>query len=216
MEERQFLGHVVSNRGIKSNPAKVQALTSLKRTKTIKEVQSLNGKLTALNRLLSKSAEKSLPFFKMLKGCLEKKDFTWKREADKAFEEMKRYIEKLPTLIAPRAARWAIELREHEIEFKPRNAIKAQILANFLVETQEEDDEAAFQSQEDKGKNTGWKLYTNRASSSDGSGASLMIVRPKGMKFTYSLKFEFIATNNEAEYEAIIACLRISKEMKME
>nr|GEZ48966.1 reverse transcriptase domain-containing protein [Tanacetum cinerariifolium] len=57
----------------------------------------------ALNRFLSKSAEKSLPFFKTLKGCLEKKDFPWIKEADKDFEEMKKYIEKLPTLVAPKA-----------------------------------------------------------------------------------------------------------------
>ncbi|GJT83253.1 reverse transcriptase domain-containing protein [Tanacetum coccineum] len=74
MEEGQFLGHIVSKQGIKANPTKIQELTSLNPPKTIKEVQSLNGKLAALNRFLSKSAEKSLPFFKTLKGCLEKKD----------------------------------------------------------------------------------------------------------------------------------------------
>nr|GEU38962.1 reverse transcriptase domain-containing protein [Tanacetum cinerariifolium] len=99
------VGHVVSKRGIKANPTNIQALTSLKGPKTIKEVQSLNGKLTTLNRLLSKRAKKSLSFFKKLKGCLEKKDFTWTREADKAFEEMKMYIEKLPTLMAPKAGK---------------------------------------------------------------------------------------------------------------
>nr|GEX98159.1 reverse transcriptase domain-containing protein [Tanacetum cinerariifolium] len=66
-------------------------------------VQSLNGKLAALNRFLSKSTEKTLPFFKTLKGYMKKKDFTWTREAEKAFEEIKKYIEKLPTLMAPRA-----------------------------------------------------------------------------------------------------------------
>ncbi|GJU77874.1 reverse transcriptase domain-containing protein [Tanacetum coccineum] len=52
--------------------------------------KSLNDKLAALNSFLSKSVEKSLPFFKRLKGCLEKKDFTWTREVNKAFEDMKR------------------------------------------------------------------------------------------------------------------------------
>ncbi|GJY21743.1 reverse transcriptase domain-containing protein [Tanacetum coccineum] len=201
MEEGQFLGHIVSKQGIKANPTKVQALTSLKRPKTIKEVQSLNGKLAALNRFLAKSAEKSLPFFETLKGCLEKKDFMWTREADRAFEDMKR---------------WAIELGEHEIEYKPRNAIKAQVLADFLVETQEKDKETDFQDQEDKKLNIGWGLYTDGASSDDSSGAGLMIVNLEGMEFTYALKFEFTATNNEAEYEAVIAGLRIAKEMKIE
>ncbi|GKC30030.1 hypothetical protein Tco_1037324 [Tanacetum coccineum] len=96
-------GHTTSKQGIKANSAKNQALTSLKRPKTIKEVQSLNSKLADLDRFLSKIAEKCIPFFEMLKGCLEKKDFTWTREADKAFEEMKSYIEKIPTLVVPKA-----------------------------------------------------------------------------------------------------------------
>ncbi|GJW36474.1 reverse transcriptase domain-containing protein [Tanacetum coccineum] len=230
MEEGQFLWHVVSKQGIKAKPTKVQALTSLKRPKTIKEVQSLNEKLAALNRFLSKSVEKSLPFFKTLKGCLDKKDFTWTREVDKAFEEMKRYIEKLPTLVAPKAgenlivylaaskeevARWAIELGEHEIEFKLRNAIKAQILADFLAETKEEDEETDFKEKQQTKQTTRWKLYTDGASSGDGSEAGLIIVSPEGTEFTYALKFEFTTTNNEAEYEAVIARLCIAREMKI-
>nr|GEY92593.1 reverse transcriptase domain-containing protein [Tanacetum cinerariifolium] len=47
----------------------------------------------------------------------------------------------------------------------------------------------------------------------DGSGAGLIITNPEGMKFTYALRFRFDATNNEAEYEALIAGLRIAKQM---
>ncbi|GJR76734.1 hypothetical protein Tco_0089099 [Tanacetum coccineum] len=54
-----------------------------------------------------------------------------------------------------RMAKWAIELGEHKIEYKQMNAIKAQVLADFLAETQEEDEEIDFQSHEEKGKNTG-------------------------------------------------------------
>ncbi|GKF78462.1 hypothetical protein Tco_0234030, partial [Tanacetum coccineum] len=59
------------------------------------------------------------------------------------------------------------------------NAIKAQVLADFLAETQEEDEETNFQSHDEKGKNTGWMLYTNGASSDNGSGGGLMIVSQK-------------------------------------
>ncbi|GJU51378.1 putative ribonuclease H-like domain-containing protein [Tanacetum coccineum] len=69
-------------------------------------------------------------------------------------------------------ARWAIELGEHDIEYKPRNTIKAQGLTNFLAETQEEDEETDFQSQEEKGKNARWRLYTDGASGDDGLGLS--------------------------------------------
>ncbi|KAD6454323.1 hypothetical protein E3N88_09029 [Mikania micrantha] len=66
-----------------------------------REVQSLNGKLGALHRFLSKLAEKSLPFFKTLKGCAKK--FEWTDDAEQAFQHMKAYIAELPPLTAPRA-----------------------------------------------------------------------------------------------------------------
>ncbi|GJT80505.1 hypothetical protein Tco_1054847 [Tanacetum coccineum] len=56
-----------------------------------------------------------------------------------------------------RIAKWAIKLGESEIEFKPKNPIKAQFLADFLVETQEEDEETDFLSQEEKKKRYGLK-----------------------------------------------------------
>ncbi|GJU26262.1 reverse transcriptase domain-containing protein [Tanacetum coccineum] len=61
-----------------------------------------------------------------------------------------------------------------------------------------------------------WKLFTDGASSSNGSGAGLMLVNPEGKEYTYTLRFEFETTNNEAEYEALLAGLRIVKEMKIQ
>ncbi|GJR25043.1 reverse transcriptase domain-containing protein [Tanacetum coccineum] len=52
-------------------------------------------------------------------------------------------------------------------------------------------------------------------SSSDGSGADLMLVSPEGKEYTYALRFEFETTNNEAEYEALLADLRIVEEMEI-
>ncbi|GJR49178.1 reverse transcriptase domain-containing protein [Tanacetum coccineum] len=56
-------------------------------------------------------------------------------------------------------------------------------------------------------------MNTNGSSCADGSGAGLILKNPEGAKFTYALRFRFEATNNEAEYEALIAGLRIAKEM---
>nr|GEZ19731.1 hypothetical protein [Tanacetum cinerariifolium] len=60
-----------------------------------------------------------------------------------------------------------------------------------------------------------WKLYTNGASSSDGKGAGLMLIDPAGKEYTYALRFEFETTNNEAEYDALLAGLRIAQEMEI-
>ncbi|GJS67310.1 reverse transcriptase domain-containing protein [Tanacetum coccineum] len=50
-----------------------------------------------------------------------------------------------------------------------------------------------------------WILFTDGSSCVDGSGAGLILTNPEGMEFTYALRFEFTATNNEAEYEALLA-----------
>ncbi|XP_071714170.1 uncharacterized mitochondrial protein AtMg00860-like [Rutidosis leptorrhynchoides] len=100
-EEGNFLVHIVTQRGIKVNPKKIEAIEKMPSSKTKKQIQSLNGKLAALTRFLSKAAERSLPFFHTLKDCAKKLDFKWTDEAEKAFQEMKALLKDLPTLIAP-------------------------------------------------------------------------------------------------------------------
>nr|GEZ67599.1 reverse transcriptase domain-containing protein [Tanacetum cinerariifolium] len=60
-----------------------------------------------------------------------------------------------------------------------------------------------------------WKLYTDGVSSSDGSSTGLMLIDPEGKEYTYALCFEFKTTNNEAEYEALLAGLRIAQEIEI-
>ena len=63
--------------------------------RTIKEVQSLNGKIVALNKFVSKATDKCLPFFRTLR-----KSFKWTNECQKAFEELKKYLSS-PPLLSP-------------------------------------------------------------------------------------------------------------------
>ncbi|GJS68633.1 reverse transcriptase domain-containing protein [Tanacetum coccineum] len=58
-----------------------------------------------------------------------------------------------------------------------------------------------------------WILFTDGSSCADGSSVGLILTSPEGMEFTYALRFEFEATNNKAEYEALIAGLRIAEQM---
>nr|XP_043615167.1 uncharacterized protein LOC122587140 [Erigeron canadensis] len=64
-------------------------------------------------------------------------------------------------------------------------------------------------------KNDTWKLYTDGAASSNGCGAGLMLISPEEKEFTYALRFEFKVTNNEAKYEALLAVLRIARDMRI-
>ncbi|GKC47924.1 reverse transcriptase domain-containing protein [Tanacetum coccineum] len=101
MREGTFLGYKVDVDGLRVCPDKVEAVLNLPSPRCLKDVQKLNGKLASLNRFLSKSAEKSLPFFKTLKKCTKKSDFQWTAEAEISFKQMKQSIVELPMLAAP-------------------------------------------------------------------------------------------------------------------
>nr|GEU98462.1 hypothetical protein [Tanacetum cinerariifolium] len=80
----------------------VEAVLILPSPKCLKDVQRLNGELASLNRFLSKSAEKSLSFFKTLKKYTKKSYFQWTMEAEMAFKQMKKLIAELPMLTVPK------------------------------------------------------------------------------------------------------------------
>ena len=80
VSSRKFIKFMVSHRGIEVNPDKIQAILEMKPLRNIKEVQSLTGRVTALNRFVSKATDKCLPFFKVLK-----KAFEWADDCQKTF-----------------------------------------------------------------------------------------------------------------------------------
>lgn len=91
----KFLGYMVNERGIEANPEKIEVLANMKALDYIKCIQQLNGRIIALSKFIAKSAEKSLPFFKVLRGS---KKFSWNEECDKAFSKQKEYLGNPPLL----------------------------------------------------------------------------------------------------------------------
>ena len=89
----KFLKFMVSHREIKANPEKIKAILNMKPPQSIKEVQSLIGRVTALNKFVSKVTDKCLSFFKVLK-----KAFEWTNECQKAFQDLKTYLATTPLL----------------------------------------------------------------------------------------------------------------------
>ena len=76
----KFLGFMVSQRGIEANLKKVRAILEMSSLKTVKEMQSLTGRIASLNRFVLKATEKCLPFVKTLKRA-----FVWMKEREIAF-----------------------------------------------------------------------------------------------------------------------------------
>ena len=90
VSSRKFLGFMVSQREIEENPEKVKAILKMSSLKTIKEVQSLMGRVATFNRFVSKVTDKCLPFFKALKQA-----FVWTDGCEAAFHELKSYLSNL-------------------------------------------------------------------------------------------------------------------------
>nr|GEX52800.1 reverse transcriptase domain-containing protein [Tanacetum cinerariifolium] len=190
VEEGSFLGHLITKQGIKANPSKVKEITDLKPPRTLKEIQILNGKLAALNRFFSKGADNSLLLFKALKSCTDKKTIQWTAEREKktSFDLLRKED----------VTRGIVKLsRVGEAHISPRSRFKE-------TSKKKKDIDQKSKAANKEEKLTGmWKLYNDEASSFEGK------------EYTYALRFEFETTNNEAEYEALLASLRIAEEMEI-
>ncbi|GJV85902.1 reverse transcriptase domain-containing protein [Tanacetum coccineum] len=114
--------------------------------------------------------------------------------------------------ISRRMLKWKFELEGYDIQYRLRTAIKGQILADFIVERPEEESPDELMAEPEVLPEP-WTLFTDGSSCVDGSGAGLILTNPEGAEFTYAMRFRFEATNNEAEYEALIAGLRIAEKM---
>ncbi|GJW57779.1 reverse transcriptase domain-containing protein [Tanacetum coccineum] len=139
-----------------------------------------------------------------------------------------------------RLAKWGIELEAYGIRYAPRSMIKGQVLIDFLADTIAEDSSAQIKASglndalvEGKSREEQeapeaktyenlrtetdiWKLYTDGSSNEHGSGACLILIDPEGADYSYALLLNFANSNNDAEYEALLAGLRITAKIKVE
>ncbi|KAG7585621.1 Retrotransposon gag domain [Arabidopsis thaliana x Arabidopsis arenosa] len=287
----EFLGYIVTERGIEANPNQINAFLTMPSPRNIKEVQRLIGRIAALNHFISKSTDKCLPFYQILKG---NKKFRWDDQCEAAFGQLKTYLTTPPILSKPesdeklylyisvsnhsvsgvlvredrgeqkpifyisksltspetrytmmeklalavvisarklrpyfqshpievltshplrlilhgpsqsgRLAKWAIELSEYDIEYKSRTSAKAQFLADFLTELPLND--GIFVETDST-----WKLHADGSSSKQGSGIGIRLETPTKEIIEQSFRLMFPASNNEAEYEALLAGLRLA------
>ncbi|XP_056854530.1 uncharacterized protein LOC130503980 [Raphanus sativus] len=292
----EFLGYIVTQRGIEANPKQISAVLNLPSPRNCREVQRLTGRIAALNRFISRSTDKCLPFYDLLRG---NKKFIWDDKCEDAFVQLKQYLMTPPVLAKPdvgdvlslyiavssaavssvlikedrgeqrpifytsrrmtgpetryptldklalavvdsarklrpyfqshsievltdqplrtvlqnpnragRLTKWAIELSELDITYKCRTAAKSQVLADFLVELTPD------LAQDLDVPSPNWILHVDGSSTSKGSGAGVQLQSPTGELIRQSFSFGFPASNNEAEYESLIAGLRLAQAVK--
>jgi ribonuclease HI len=106
-----------------------------------------------------------------------------------------------------RVAKWAIELAAHTIHYKPRMTIKSQIIADFFADWGEHQYlPLALDS-------THWCMNFDGSKMLEGLGAAVVLTSPKGDKPQYVLQMHLRASNNIAEYEALVHGLKLAKEI---
>jgi len=143
VEARKFLGFMLTKRGIEANPDKCATIIAMRSPTSVKEVQPLTGRMTALSRFVSVGGEKGHPYFQCLK---RNSRFAWTDECEAAFLKLKEYLATPPVLCKPRAGvplrlyfvviEWAISsvlVQEQDQVQRPIYFVSKAVLLNQVV-----------------------------------------------------------------------------------
>ncbi|XP_052726197.1 uncharacterized protein LOC128194674 [Vigna angularis] len=285
----KFLGFMLTHRGIEANLDKCKAVLEMAAPKTLREVQRLVGRLTALSRFIPKLAEHIKPILKNLKKGTTRH---WDDDCETAFNTVKHIltsppimarpddgsdlqlyiaashhavsaalIQEVPSLkliyfisrtlqgakerysriekialalltasrrlrpyfqshqvvvrtdhpiakilrkpdLARRMVSWSVELSKFGLRYESRRSIKGQHLADFAAEL--------IPALEDSTPK--WILSVDGSSDKRGGGAGVVLEGPGGLVIEQAITFKFPASNNQAEYEALIAGLSLARE----
>ena len=95
----KFLGYMVTHRGIEVNPDQIKAINNLQSPRKPKEVQKLTRMAAALNRFISRSADRYRPFFLLINKW---KCFEWTEECAINFQQLKNYLARPPIMSSPK------------------------------------------------------------------------------------------------------------------
>ena len=93
--------------------------------------------------------------------------------------------------------KWAIELLPYDLKYEAKKAIKSQVLADFVAEWTEAQDPV----DDDLEHGT---MFFDGSKMLKGPGAGIVLVSPMKDIMRYVLQIHFLATNKEAEYEALL------------
>ncbi|KAI3470756.1 hypothetical protein Pfo_027419 [Paulownia fortunei] len=221
----KFLGYMEIERGIEVNPEKVKAVQNMAPPNSINKVQQLTGRIAALSRFISRSTERSLPFFKILRKADK---FEWIEESElplltKPVQGETLYV----YLLVGRSAVSSVlgaKIKYPEIEKRGLALITtAQVLGKpetsgrmvkWAVEMSEYDID--YQPREMTPTDEvpeAWLLHVDGSATISSCGACIMLTSPEGEELEFAVRFEFKTSNNEAEYEALVRRLKMALEL---
>ncbi|GKV49730.1 hypothetical protein SLEP1_g56466 [Rubroshorea leprosula] len=163
VESGKFLGFMVSRKGIEVNPEKIKAVAEMEPPKSVKDVQRLTGRVAALHRFISKSVDKCLSFFKIMRLAAQKDESGKQKNSPPLLTK----VDDGEILYL------YLGILDEAISSMLRLAIRAQALADFIVECTS----AHFDSHP---MLDSWILYVDGASSNKDSGAGAILLGRDG------------------------------------
>ncbi|GFY91570.1 hypothetical protein Acr_07g0017660 [Actinidia rufa] len=205
------------------NPSKCifSALLALSSPRNIHEVQQMTGRVAALSRFISKSADKCLSFFKILR---KNTAFEWTNEFEMSFQQLKKYLGSHPLLTVHSLGEELILY----LSISPtitKDSDQGQVLADFITEFTHDDapnpemtllEIKTLEEQNSDEDLARWKLFVDGSSNQHSYGAGLVLRTPSGEQLDYFIRIGFKATNNEVEYETFLIELRVATELGVE
>ncbi|XP_027155826.1 uncharacterized protein LOC113756302 [Coffea eugenioides] len=234
----KFLGFLVSREGIRANSDKLQAIMDMAPPKSVKEGETLFLYLSACNEAVSavlvredNGAQRPIYYVSralqgpetrytpaeklvlaLVHAARKLRPFFQAHSITVLTDQPLRQILTKPE-VSGRMTKWAVELAEHDIGYQSRTSIKGQALADFLAEGTSLPASEPSSMPEAVRPEEPWILFVDGASSKEGSGADLLLISSTGEELTYALRFDFPASNNEAEYETLLTGLQIAHQM---
>ena len=92
------LGHIISNRGIEVDKAKIELISKLPSPTNVKTVRQFLGHAGFYTRFIKDFLKIAKPLYKLLKKDAK---FVWEKECQESFEELKSYLTTAPIVRAP-------------------------------------------------------------------------------------------------------------------
>ncbi|RVW90531.1 Transposon Ty3-G Gag-Pol polyprotein [Vitis vinifera] len=230
----KFLGFMVSQRGIEVSPDQVKTVMETPPPRNKKELQRLTGKLVALGRFIARFTDELRPFFLAIRKVGAS---GWTDSCQSAFDKIKHCLMQPPILSSPipeeklymclAVSEWAISTvlfrcpspkEQKPIYYVSRALADVETryskmeLTALALRSAAQKLRPYFQAHPRKelDEQEWWTLRVDGTSLSSGSGVGLLLQSPTGEHLEQAIRLGFPASNNEAEYEAIISGLDLA------
>uniref|UniRef100_A0A2N9GX46 Uncharacterized protein n=1 Tax=Fagus sylvatica TaxID=28930 RepID=A0A2N9GX46_FAGSY len=187
----KFLGHMVSYNGVEANPDQISALLNLQPPRDAKQVQRLTGMIAALGRFISRSADRYLPLEKAALALIQ------------ATKKLPHYFQASTVTILTDLP---LKTLMHSSDFSGR-VTRWGVHLGSLGKRESSESTCTSSPHADEGS-LEWKLFVDGASNMKGAGAGAVLVSPEGLVLEQAVRLGFLASNNKAEYEALLIGLR--------